>query len=363
MAALGDTLARLLAQAQAAALHEPSEGSLSLVQNFGANPGALQMWLHLPQELPPRSPLVVVLHGCGQTAAGYAAGAGWIDLAERYGFALLCPAQVRANNANLCFNWFEPGDTSRDAGEAASIAQMVEWAVSTHDLDARRVFVTGLSAGGAMAAVSLATYPEVFSAGAVIAGLPYGAASGMQQALAAMRHVPDLPARSWGDKVRAAAPAPIRWPRISVWHGDADGTVNPSAGEASVRQWCDVHGVDRFTQEQTARDGHRHQVWRGCDGEVAVELHRIAGLGHGTPIEVAGADGCGSPAPWILQAGVSSSLEIARSWGIAGTRRSTPPRTAQTAPDPTLKSWRKPQDAVDVGETIAKALRGAGLIR
>ena len=101
-----------------------------------------------------------MLHGCTQTAADYDQGSGWSQLADRHGFVLLYPEQNRANNANLCFNWFEPGDIARGKGEALSIRQMIGAVAVAHGMDRDRVFVTGLSAGGAMASVMLATYPE-----------------------------------------------------------------------------------------------------------------------------------------------------------------------------------------------------------
>jgi poly(hydroxyalkanoate) depolymerase family esterase len=363
MPGLADTVAELVARTRTLSAVQPS-GDLSPVRDFGANPGALQMWLHLPDKLAPRAPLVVVLHGCGQTADGYASGAGWVELADRYGFALLCPEQTRANNPNACFNWFERTDIERDCGEAASVAQMVRFALAEHQLDPRRVFITGLSAGGAMAAVMLATYPELFAAGAVVAGLPYGVAFGANRALAAMRQMPNLSTKAWGDKVRAAAPPPLRWPRLSIWHGDADLTVTPAAGEALARQWCDVHGVDQGAPEPTASARHTRQSWRRPDGEVAVELHRIAGLAHGTPISAGGEEGCGSPAPWILEAGLSSSLHITRFWGIAGAPRKTS-RAAEANARRTAKRSAPVQHrgAIQVGETIARALRSAGLMR
>jgi poly(hydroxyalkanoate) depolymerase family esterase len=100
-----------------------------------------------------------VLHGCTQTAAGYDHHSGWSKLADDAGFALLFPEQQRANNPNLCFNWFLPQNTTRDSGEALSIRQMIETMVVASDLDRTRIFVNGLSAGGTMAAAMLATYP------------------------------------------------------------------------------------------------------------------------------------------------------------------------------------------------------------
>ena len=368
MAGLADTVAELLSRTRAAAQTAGVPGGGAELRPgppFGSDPGGLRMWLHVPDGLTAKAPLVVVLHGCGQTAAGYAAGAGWLALADRHGFAVLCPEQVRANNANLCFNWFEEADIRREGGEAASIAQMVRKAVTDLDLDSRRVFITGLSAGGAMAAVMLATHPELFAAGALIAGLPYGAASGVGQALGAMRHIPDLPARAWGDKVRAAAPPPPRWPKVAVWHGDADATVTPAAAEALARQWCDVHAVTRSAAVPGASARHSQVAWFGPDGSAAVTLHRIAGLGHGTPIAAGGADGCGTPAPWILEAGLSSTREIARSWNLLDdARRAAAPSPAPPPKAPPGAAAGARRNAVaGIGETLTQALRGAGLMR
>jgi hypothetical protein len=144
-------------QAQPARLRE--------VTGFGSNPGNLRMFAYVPDQ-PAGSPaIVVVLHGCLQTAAGYDYGAGWSTLAERYGFALLLPEQQTANNPQRCFNWFQREDSERDQGEALSIRHMVEHMIQTFGIDRSRVFVTGLSAGGAMTSVMLATYPEVFARG------------------------------------------------------------------------------------------------------------------------------------------------------------------------------------------------------
>jgi poly(hydroxyalkanoate) depolymerase family esterase len=118
--------------------------------------------------------LVIALHGCTRTADEYNHGTGWSSLADSLGFAVVYPQQEPANNPKNCFSWFLPGDIARGHGEALSIREMVDYAIAKFAADHRKVFVTGLSAGGAMASVMLATYPEVFAGGAIIAGLPYG---------------------------------------------------------------------------------------------------------------------------------------------------------------------------------------------
>src|SRR3954447_12978398 len=124
-----------------------------------------------------------------------------------------------------------------------SVRQMVEHMIQTHAIDRRRVFVTGLSAGGAMTSVMLAAYPEVFAGGAVITGVPYRAAIGAPAALRCMFQGQVRSAREWGALVRAASRHPGPWPKLSVWHGSADLTVAPVNAAEIIKQWADVHGL------------------------------------------------------------------------------------------------------------------------
>jgi poly(hydroxyalkanoate) depolymerase family esterase len=150
---------------------------LSEISDFGSNPRQLRMSKFVPRELPESSPLVVVLHGCQQTAQDINRGAGWSALAKECGFAVVLPEQKSSNNAQCGFNWFQPGDSRRGDGEALSVRQMVRRMIEDHGLNERRVYVVGLSAGRAMACALLAAYPEVFAGGAVIAWVAYGASN------------------------------------------------------------------------------------------------------------------------------------------------------------------------------------------
>jgi len=359
-------------------------GLLTDIEGFGVNPGDLRMRTYCPTHLPKRAPLVVVLHGCRQTAEGYAAGAGWLTLADRFGFAVLCPEQIAANNAYCCFNWFEPGDATRDRGEAASIRQMIEWMLKDGRLDRAKVFVTGLSAGGAMTNVMLAAYPEVFAGGAPVAGLAFGAASDAREALGAMfqgvRHTPKV----WGDNVRRASSYRGPWPKVSVWHGDADTTVRPDNGEAVALQWADVHGLPSQPGAVETQGAVQRSVWLDGRGAPVVERFVIHGLGHGAPLATLGPDGCGAAGPFLLEAGVSSSLQIAKFWGVADTvyaaasksARPEPqggnperPRTASANPQPrpeivqpfASSPWRSPEHKT--GRTLKSVLKALGLGR
>jgi poly(hydroxyalkanoate) depolymerase family esterase len=328
------------------------DGRLQEVADFGANPGELRMLQYVPAALPADAPLVVALHGCAQTASGYDSGTGWSELAERHGFALLMPEQVRTNNAQGCFNWFQHADTARDLGEAASISRMVATMLAAHPIDPRQVYVTGLSAGGAMTAGLLASYPELFAGGAIIAGLPFGTASNTQEAIAAMYHSRSLPAADWGDLVRSASPRrdPRDRPTVSIWHGEADQTVTPSNALESAKQWVDVLGLSAADGVEDRVDGVPHRVWRDKAGVLRVELYAVPGLAHGAPIDptAPGDRGVGHAMPYMLDAGVSSTWHIARSWGLVGPATEHHPRPAA--------SWLS-----EPWDLVARGLRAAGL--
>lgn len=318
------------------------------VVGFGANPGNLRMRVHVPDDLPRSAPLVVVLHGCSQTASGYNHGTGWSTLADRYGFALVFPEQQRANNANLCFNWFQPADTERGRGEALSIQQMVERMILDHGIDQGRVFVTGLSAGGAMTSAMLATYPDVFAAGAVIAGLPHGCATTVQEAFECMFKGTSRPASQWGDLVRTASPHRGPWPRLSVWHGDADTTVKNMNADEIVKQWTDLHGLSPRPSESQTVDGYPRSVWRNERGEDVIESYTLTGMAHGTPLSVGdGEQSLGVAGPFLLDVGISSSYHIAKFWGLADRQveraAAHPPKTATTIRLPGPESISAPR--------------------
>jgi len=374
------------------------ESHLKEIRAFGTNPGALRMLIHVPKQVPDQCPLVVVVHGCTQSAADYDLGAGWSTLADRFGFCLLLPEQQASNNPSRCFNWFQPEDSRRGSGEAESIRQMVSRMMADYDVDPRRVFVTGLSAGGAMASVMLATYPDVFAGGAIIAGLPYGAANNVQQAFETMFQSPPRPARAWGDLVRAASRHDGPWPRVSVWHGGVDATVIPSNAGEIIKQWTDVHGLPVTPTAKVIVDGYPRQVWVNAAGDEVIESYTITNMAHGTPLATGEADHeCGAAGPFLLEVGISSSYHIANFFGITGgVHREAPQSKAMVPPeqredvrpdarrqqpfvmegevlgpeDPgpdaqarTSRKKKAPPHQFDVGAVINNALRAAGLMK
>jgi len=384
---ISDTIARLSAmQGKTAFSRQSHPDSLSDLAEFGTNPGALRARFYAPENLPRGAALVVVLHGCTQTAAGYDHGSGWSGLAAEQGFAVLFPEQQRANNPNLCFNWFVPEDVTRDRGEALSIRQMIEAMVRKHGLDRQRVFVTGLSAGGAMAAAMLATYPEVFAGGAIIAGLAYGSASTIPEAFDRMRGYGGPTPAELQRRLVQASPHQGNWPKISIWQGTADQTVAPSNADSLVAQWQSVHRATGGADRTETVNGQTRQVWCDADGNEVIEKYSIAGMGHGTPLKTGGEDGLGNAAPFMLDVGISSTRRMAAFWNLAGrgARGKAQPAagSAHPAADTALRTYIAPEKSrparlepaeqprpggsrasAGIGKTIEDALRAAGLMR
>jgi poly(hydroxyalkanoate) depolymerase family esterase len=363
MRRLNDTIKHLNALRAGQNIIPTGASRLTELSDFGSNPGALRAFCHVPASLGENAALVVVMHGCTQDAAAYDRGSGWSELADEQGFAVLFPEQRRANNANLCFNWFNREDTRRDAGEALSIRQMVAAMIATYRLDPARVFVTGLSAGGAMTSVMLATYPEVFAGGAIIAGLPYGTAESIPQALDRMRAQGGPSGAALGVLVTAASAHTGRWPSISIWHGTSDMTVSPANAALVLEQWRRLHGVAESPCETGAVEGHTHRLWRDTAGREVIEEYRIAGLGHGTPLSTSGSDACGVPGPYMLEAGISSTRHIARFWGLIGTGAARAPSRVREAARIEDSQPDKADTGPGVGRIIEDALRAAGLMR
>jgi poly(hydroxyalkanoate) depolymerase family esterase len=289
----------------------------SEVTGFGSNPGNLRMFKYVPAGLAADAPMVVALHGCAQTAASYDAESGWQLLADRWRFALLLPQQQSANNSSSCFNWFENGDITRGQGEALSIKQMVDRMLADHAIAPTRVYVTGLSAGGAMTAAMLATYPDVFAGGAIVAGLPYRCATTQSAALSCMNPGSDLTPTQWGDKVRAASGWTGPWPIVSIWHGDGDFTVRPINLSESMEQWTNVHSIDQTADASDTLGGYPHRVYKNATGKPLVETYTITGMGHGTPVDPGtGETQCGTAGAYILDVNLCSSYYIGRFFGL-----------------------------------------------
>ena len=366
---LSDTLTRLKRLRPVLRNATPTKSRLRPFTGFGSNPGQLKGWIHVPDTIDSSAPLVVVLHGCTQDAGAYDESSGWSRLADRLGFIVLYPEQQRSNNPNLCFNWFSPADAARGRGEALSIRQMITAVQTRYRTAADKVFINGLSAGGAMAMVMLATYPDVFAAGAVIGGLPFGVAGSVPDAFDRMRgHGLPRPDRL-ADPVKNASAHKGPWPRLSIWHGTKDTTVDPLNATASIDQWRPLHGASVAPSVIDFVNGYPHRIWKDAHGRAVVEEYSVTGFGHGTPLDTRGSDHGEIAAPFMLDAGISSTRLIASFWGIAPEQTNTRPRAvandlatrlAPPAGDADFASL--PQQA-GLQRTIEDALRSAGLMQ
>ena len=364
---LGKIVPRLTASRRAwEAANWNDDGRLEALTGFGTNPGELDGRTYVPTDGP--SALVVVLHGCTQSAGVYDHGSGWSKLAERHGFALLFPQQRRTNNPNLCFNWYLPSDARRGRGEALSISQMIDHMATRYRLDRSRIFITGLSAGGAMTSVMLACYPELFAGGAIIAGLPFASANSLGEALERMRGQGSPSRRQLSNLVKAAADHNGNPPTLSVWHGTQDTIVVPSNAMEIVDQWRDVYNIGDNGPQVEILAGHRRETWSDAEGRVVIEKYEVRGMGHGTPLNTRDSEACGVAGPHMLEANICSTRQIAHSWGLIA--------EGKNARHPTLKSRNEiatqeishppthlPPAPSRVATVIEDALRAAGLMR
>lgn len=276
-------------------------GEMEKVNDFSG--ASLNMYRYAPNGVPANAPLVVALHGCSQSAEVYA-NTGWNELANQRGFYVLYP-ETTSLIQNKCFQWFSSFDASRGRGQAAAIIAMVDRMKADYSIDASRVFVTGLSAGGAMTAAMLASYPDVFAGGAILAGIPFACATSSFSAFSCMNPGKDKTPMQWGELVRNAhAEFAGSYPKVSIWHGKSDATVRPLNALELIDQWSDIHEINVMPTSTTSPNARTNHFVYG-DGQI--EYWEIENLGHAVPIEA----GCGMPAPYIENAGICSTTKIA----------------------------------------------------
>jgi poly(hydroxyalkanoate) depolymerase family esterase len=253
--------------------------------------GGRRVLVHTPPGLDTSvaAPLVVMLHGCTQDPADFARGTGMNAAADADGFVVAYPEQPRSANPQGCWNWFAREHQGREGGEPASIAAVVEALKGGKDhaaVDPQRVYVAGMSAGGAMAGVLGATWPDLFAGVAIHSGLPYGTATGVGAALQAMTRGTSDPAAA-GRAAHTAMGAAVRPLPVLVIHGDADRTVRPCNGAQTAEQWCETNrlatGAPLVAESAEPLTGGRsgtRRRWRDPAGRVLVECLELGGLGH-----------------------------------------------------------------------------------
>lgn len=333
------------------ALAAPAQAEMQPIADFGGNPGALNAYIYVPNGLPAGAPLVVALHGCSQQARDFDNETGFTAAADAHKFALLFPEQRSDNNLGRCFNFFEKADAIGSAGEAGSIRNMILHVLSSYGLNDRRVFIAGLSAGGGMTSVMLANFPGLFAGGAIVAGTPYLCATpswwewtifnpnvwtrlwfqsnvgfamsncgvSLEGSLFSLSVDSRKPSK-WGDFVRGASNHAGPWPKISLWQGTDDGTVDPDNLDELSKQWADLHGIaDRLASpsvRQQVAPGIVRETFADGAGVQVIERYRLENFGHAFPVDPDGSPTCGVSVNYIADADICAVSRIVAFWGL-----------------------------------------------
>jgi poly(hydroxyalkanoate) depolymerase family esterase len=243
------------------------DGAKFLTRSFSCKEGSRSYKLYIPDHKPNNQrPLLIMLHGCKQNPSDFAVGTRMNAIAEAHGMVVAYPAQTQSANPSACWNWFNPSHQQHGVGEPAIIAGLTAEIIQSCDIDIKKVFVAGLSAGGAMAVVMGETYPEMFSGVGVHSGLPYQSATDLVSAFAAMR----------GESTHKTNTANLR---TIVFHGDADGTVSHSNATRIVSE---THFATEFKEHGISPGGRKYtrHVLADQEGVPIVENWLINGAGH-----------------------------------------------------------------------------------
>lgn len=301
-------LCLLLSLFSPSAIAKQAPEPFTKLTTFGSNPGNLSASFITSTKASDK--LVVLLHGCVQSGKQFAKQSGFVGLAEKHQFNLLIPQQSEQNNIQGCFNWFSPQDQQRDKGEALSLKQMIE--TLKKQTQATKVYIAGLSAGGAMASAMLINYPDLFDAGAIISGIAYPCADNLTKAISCMRNGPSQTIEELVQQAQAIQPKQTNWPRLIVFTGEQDKVVAPINAKSIVQQWLGLSRIST-TPQQFKHTGYQQQQWRRDSGLLAVKMFQIADMGHGIAINNSIENG-ETEAPYLLKTPLSSANEIIKFW-------------------------------------------------
>ncbi len=299
-----------------------SNGLTEVIQ-FGSNPGNLKMFVHQPPSTGAATrPLIIVLHGCGQSAADVAQLTGWNKLADLHQFVAIYPQQKFLNNPNLCFNWFNPRDIAKGQGESESIYQMIAYALPQYAIDGQRIFVTGLSAGAAMSVVLMATHPETIRSGAIFAGGAYHIANNpIQSAQALLGDLHPTQAKMIA-LIDAQNPQYTgHYPDIIVYQGNQDPIVHRSNADLLVAQWAGLHGIDTIPDHvQYAfagiQDITRKEYADSAGRPIAIK-YEVNNMGHRVLVKPGAAESeGGQTGVFGMDKGFHSTYQTAKDFGL-----------------------------------------------
>lgn len=312
----------LLMCAAAAIFIDAQAARLTEVKEFGADPGNLRMFVHASVGVQGPRPLVVVLHGCTQKARRIAALSGWNELADTVGSYVIYVQQRTINNSLRCFNWFREDDIKPGEGEVGSVASMVRHALAHYPIDPARVYLYGVSSGGALAAALTACEPDLFAGVAIFAGAPYRAANNTLHARQVIRNPQMLEPAQWGRLVIDLHPQRTNpYPPVIIVHGTNDGVVDIGHGQALVAQWTAVANTDstadRVEDPYEGNAAVRRSEYHASDGRTVVVFYRVQGLGHQLPINPGKDKRHGGKRSWVSRdLDFHSTYVLAKEWGL-----------------------------------------------
>lgn len=299
-----------------------AQSELLPLKDFGTNPGNLKAYYYVPPSIDTSHvvPLLVALHGCTQNAAEIAHESGWNQLADQAGFIVLYPEQRRINNMQGCFNWFFQSDQQRGSGEPASIVQMIETLCALHHIDSSQVYAFGISAGGMTTVNLLITYPEVFEAGASLAGGPYGAAENLLDATSVFLSPPNKTAAFWKEKASNGLPEGELPPPLFIMHAQDDKVVAHSMSTELEEQWLAFYPQatsDSVAIPNDCRISGLHATHYKVNDRAVVTRYSAPTGGHNLPVDPGNSANTGGHAGrfskdmdcWMVKV-------IAREWGL-----------------------------------------------
>ena len=277
----------------------PTSGAPSgMTQHQHSGPsGTLSYLLHTPRDTKQGMPLVIMLHGCTQSPEDFALGTGMNRLADEYGVMVAYPQQTQRANAQKCWNWFRPGDQHRDQGEPALIAGATRDIIAQHGVDPQRVYIAGLSAGGAAAAIMAAQYPDIYAAAGIHSGIACGIAQDVPSAFAAMK-------QGGGKRGRSAN---AQFVPVITFHGDRDNTVSEiNSREIIAAASTGLKDCVTISHSETT-GGREVRIDKTTDaaGRSLIEQWTVHGAGHAW----SGGNGAGSYAD---ASGPDASREMLR---------------------------------------------------
>ncbi|WP_205324300.1 PHB depolymerase family esterase [Glycomyces sp. YM15] len=258
---------------------------LQQITNFGDNPGNLEMYLYVPDNVATNPAIVVANHYCTGSGPVYHSGTQFDELAEQYGYIIVYPSVTRESK---CFDVASQASLSGTGGDSVSIKSMVDYVLANHGADQNRIFATGTSSGAMMTNVLLGVYPEIFKAGSAYAGVPFtcfATTNGSEWNSECATGNIDRTPQEWGDAVRSANPGYNGpWPRMQIWHGTEDDALfYPNFGE-QIDQWTNVNGTDQTADyTDTPEPNWTRARYGGTGGQAPVEAISMAGVDHGLP--------------------------------------------------------------------------------